>query len=205
MAYAPVGARAFFHAIAPDFALVAQRGDDLGARLAHAFEDLLANGAPGAIVVGSDVPTLPSAVLGAALERLAGADLVLGPSEDGGYYLIGLREPRAALFADMAWSTEIVFEETMRRASALGLDVGSSCRRGSTSTPPLTSSGSRPRWRLPGRVPDTRGASSRSGGRRSGRDARGTAPRRGAGAHGPLEAVGALLERAAMGHRARGL
>ena len=75
-------------------------------------------------MIGSDVPTLPSAVLGAALERLAGADLVLGPSEDGGYYLIGLREPRAALFADMAWSTEIVFEETMRRASALGLDVG---------------------------------------------------------------------------------
>jgi len=75
-------------------------------------------------VIGSDVPTLPSAVLEAALDRLAGADLVLGPSEDGGYYLIGLREPRAALFADMAWSTEVVFDETMRRASALGLDVG---------------------------------------------------------------------------------
>jgi len=124
MAYAPVDARAFFHAIAPDFDLVAQRGDDLGARLAHAFEDLLADGTPGAIVIGSDVPTLPSAVLGAALDRLAGADLVLGPSEDGGYYLIGLREPRAALFADMAWSTAVVFEETMRRASGLGLDVG---------------------------------------------------------------------------------
>ena len=121
MAYAPLDARAFFHALAPDFALVAQRGEDLGARLSHAFEDLLADGAPGAIVIGSDVPTLPSAVLEAALERLAGADLVLGPSEDGGYYLIGLREPRAALFADMAWSTEVVFEETMRRASALGL------------------------------------------------------------------------------------
>jgi hypothetical protein len=124
MVYAPLEARAFFHALAPDFTLVAQRGDDLGARLSHAFEDLLADGAPGAIVIGSDVPTLPSAVLEAALERLAGADLVLGPSEDGGYYLIGLREPRASLFADMAWSTEDVFEETMCRAGALGLDVG---------------------------------------------------------------------------------
>ena len=124
LAYAPAGARAFFHALAPDFALVAQRGDDLGARLAHAFEDLLADGAPWAIVIGSDVPTLPSAVLAAAVERVAGADLVLGPSEDGGYYLIGLREPRAALFADMAWSTEVVFEETMRRARALGLAIG---------------------------------------------------------------------------------
>ena len=103
---------------------MAQRGENLGARLSHAFEDLLADGAPGAIVFGSDVPTLPSAVLGDALERLAGADLVLGTSEDGGDYLIGLREPRAALFADMAWNTDVVFEETMRRASALGLHVG---------------------------------------------------------------------------------
>ena len=124
MAYAPLDARAYFHALAPDFALVAQRGDDLGARLSHAFEDFLTDGAPGAIVIGSDVPTLPSAVLEAALERLASADLVLGPSEDGGYYLIGVREPRAALFTDMVWSTEDVFEETMRRAGALGLDVG---------------------------------------------------------------------------------
>jgi rSAM/selenodomain-associated transferase 1 len=123
VAYAPADTRAFFHAIAPDFALVMQRGEDLGARLSHAFEDLLAGGAPRAIVIGTDVPTLPSAVLGAAVERLAGADLVLGPSEDGGYYLVGLREPRPALFADMAWSTEVVFDETMRRASALGLDV----------------------------------------------------------------------------------
>ena len=77
---------------------MAQRGEDLGARLAHAFEDLLADGAPGAIVIGSDIPTLPLSVLVAALDRLAGVDLVLGPSEDGGYYLIGLarRAPRSS-------------------------------------------------------------------------------------------------------------
>jgi uncharacterized protein len=121
--YAPVDALPMFQALAPDFALMAQRGEDLGARLFHAFEDLLAEGAPGAIVIGSDVPTLPSAVLATALEHLAGADLVLGPSEDGGYYLIGLREPRPALFGDMVWSTAGVFEETMRRARALGLDI----------------------------------------------------------------------------------
>jgi len=124
LVYAPVAARAAFHALAPDLELVAQRGEDLGARLSHAFEDLLADGAPEAIVIGSDIPTLPLSVLAAALDRLAAVDLVLGPSEDGGYYLIGLRAPRPALFADMAWSTAGVFEETRRRASALGLDVG---------------------------------------------------------------------------------
>jgi uncharacterized protein len=124
LAYAPARARAGFRALAPDFALVAQRGDDLGARLAHAFEDLFADGAPAAIVMGSDIPTLPPAVLAAALDQIGRADLVLGPSEDGGYYLIGLRAPCAALFADMAWSTARVFEETLRRARALGLDVG---------------------------------------------------------------------------------
>src|SRR5262249_19232182 len=95
----------------------------LGARLAHAFEDLLADGAPAAIVMGSDIPTLPRAVLATALEGVARADLVLGPSEDGGYYLIGLRAPRAAVFADMVWSTAGVLEETLHRARALGLDV----------------------------------------------------------------------------------
>ena len=201
----PVDARAFFHALAPDFALVAQRGDDLGARLSHAFEDLLADGAPGAIVIGSDVPTLPSAVLGAALERLAGADLVLGPSEDGGYYLIGLREPRAALFADMAWSTAVVFEETMRRASALGLDVGllpawfdvdtaADLERLEAS---LAAPGSGARH--------TRRFFARAAGGGQAVTPEIAAPHRGAGAHGPLEAVGALPERAAMGHRARGL
>ena len=173
MAYAPVDARAFFHALAPDFALVAQRGDDLGARLSHAFEDLLADGAPGAIVIGSDVPTLPSAVLAAALDRLAGADLVLGPSEDGGYYLIGLREPRAGALRGHGvehrrWSSRRRCAGRARSAS-----TSDSCRRGSTSTPRPTSSASRHRWRLPGRAPGTRAASSRSGGRRSGRDAGG--------------------------------
>jgi hypothetical protein len=121
IAYAPAGARARFEALAHDFALVAQRGADLGARLAHVFDDLLATDVKGAIVIGSDAPTLPRAVLDAALDRLGSADLVLGPSEDGGYYLIGLREPRPELFADIAWSTPTVFEATMARARACGL------------------------------------------------------------------------------------
>ena len=121
IAYAPADARALFEALAPDFALVPQRGADLGERLAHVFDDLFAASAQAAIVIGSDAPTLPRAVLDLARSRIGSADLVLGPSEDGGYYLIGLREPRPELFADIAWSTATVFEATMARARARGL------------------------------------------------------------------------------------
>ena len=121
--YAPDEARAFFEALAPGTALLPQRGGDLGARLAHAFEDLLALGVGGAIVIGSDAPTLPRAILTQAIAEMADADLVLGPSEDGGYYLIGLRAPRPELFADVAWSTDTVFDATIERARAAGLSI----------------------------------------------------------------------------------
>lgn len=123
IAYAPAEAAPVFAALAPGFALFAQRGADLGARLAHAFEDLLATGAPAAVVIGSDVPTVPRAHLEAALTHVADADVVLGPSEDGGYYLIGLRAARAELFRDMTWSVSGVLEETVGRARRLGLRV----------------------------------------------------------------------------------
>ncbi len=123
MVYAPPESRSLFAALAPGFALVRQRGEDLGARMLHAFEDLLADGSPAAVLIGSDIPTVPREHLEAALLRVADADLVLGPSEDGGYYLIGLREPRPELFRDMAWSTSTVLDETVDRARGLGLEV----------------------------------------------------------------------------------
>ncbi len=125
IAYAPSAAGPLFRELAPDFALVAQRGPDLGTRMTAAFEDLLAGGAGAAILVGSDTPTLPREFLAQAVRWLAAADvdLVLGPSEDGGYYLIGLRAPRPELFDGIAWSTPAVLPETMRRARALGLNT----------------------------------------------------------------------------------
>lgn len=123
MAYAPPDAHAMFAALAPGFTLVPQRGDDLGARLLHTFEDLLADGAPAAVVIGSDIPTVPRAHLEAALGCVADADVVLGPSDDGGYYLVGLSEPRPELFRDIAWSTSTVLDDTIDRARRLGLEV----------------------------------------------------------------------------------
>jgi rSAM/selenodomain-associated transferase 1 len=119
--HAPEDARAFFEALAPGAPLFPQRGADLGARMARAFDDLLALDIAGAMLVGSDAPTLPRATLAEAVAAIADADLVLGPSEDGGYYLIGLRAPRPDLFTGIAWSTAAVFDATVRRARAAGL------------------------------------------------------------------------------------
>lgn len=103
--------------------LVSQEGADLGARLDRVLTDLLAEGYAGAIAIDADSPTLPTAYLrrACALIRDGAVDVVVGPCEDGGYYLIGLRAPAPGLFADMPWSTAMVTGETLARARRLGL------------------------------------------------------------------------------------
>jgi hypothetical protein len=125
IAYTPPDGRGFFEGVAPDFLLVLQRGPDLGARLANSFEHLFAMGHVAVCAIDSDTPTLPTAYLEQALDLIAtpGIDLVLGPSEDGGYYLIGLRDLYRELFEDMPWSTAQVVPETFRRAEGKGLKV----------------------------------------------------------------------------------
>jgi rSAM/selenodomain-associated transferase 1 len=117
------GSRAVFEALAPDFLLVEQQGPDLGSRLHSCFVALLGTDVSGAVAVDTDTPTLPAAFLRDAADLVARPDhdVVLGPTEDGGYYLIGLRAPRAVLFTGMAWSTATVLEETLQRARTNGL------------------------------------------------------------------------------------
>ncbi|HEY7542414.1 MAG TPA: TIGR04282 family arsenosugar biosynthesis glycosyltransferase [Methylomirabilota bacterium] len=125
IAYTPDDAQAEFAALAPGFALVPQRGPDLGARLHSTLASLLAAGHAGAIAVDSDTPTLPREFLQRAVDSLLrpGPDVVLGPTEDGGYYLIGVRAAHRSLFDDMPWSTSAVREITLRRAAAAGLQT----------------------------------------------------------------------------------
>jgi len=125
IAYTPDEAQAEFAALAPDFTLVPQRGPDLGARLHAILAGLLAAGHPGAIAVDSDTPTLPREFLQQAIDCLSrpGPDVVLGPTEDGGYYLIGVRAAHRALFDGVPWSTSDVLEVTLRRAAATGLQA----------------------------------------------------------------------------------
>ena len=122
VAYAPRRGRAFFAAAHPGMLLVPQVGRDLGARMAGVFARLFARGFDAVVIVGSDSPTLPPGRLRAALRALrAGTvDGVIGPSEDGGYYLIGLRAPCPRLFAGVPWSTERVLARTLANAAREG-------------------------------------------------------------------------------------
>lgn len=100
-----------------------QRGADLGERLHNAFAEAFDDGCTAACAVGADHPTLPTARPGEAFVLLRDHDLVLGPADDGGYYLIGMKSARAALFMDLPYSTPSLFRETVSRAGAEHLDL----------------------------------------------------------------------------------
>jgi rSAM/selenodomain-associated transferase 1 len=134
IAYAPAGDEGLFAGhLAPDTALLLADGsvavppgvDGFGRCLLHAMQAMLARGYAAACVLNSDSPTLPTFVLArAAVELLRpGERVVLGPADDGGYYLLGMTRAHAQLFADIAWSTDGVAAATRQRAASLGLDV----------------------------------------------------------------------------------
>ena len=109
----------------PHAILLPVAGADIGDCLSEVLERLLAIGYSQAIAVNSDGPTLPIDHLREAVIRLAEADVdvVLGPSEDGGYYLIGLKQHQPMLFQRIEWSTERVLAQTLARAEEAGLNV----------------------------------------------------------------------------------
>lgn len=100
-----------------------QQGDDLGTRLEQAFQSAFSRGAPKAVAIGSDTPHITPVVIERAFSSLERADLVLGPTADGGYYLIGLKEPCSFLFQEISWSTVDVLRQTLERARQRGLKI----------------------------------------------------------------------------------
>jgi rSAM/selenodomain-associated transferase 1 len=126
ISYTPLGEERLFDGLLPeDFALIAQRGDAFGERLLAAAEDILACGYGSVCLIDSDSPTVPAAAFAQAVAELArgGDRIVLGPSADGGYYLIGMKQPHAAVFERINWSTGSVAAETRERACAAGIEV----------------------------------------------------------------------------------
>lgn len=124
--YTPLGAEGTFAGILPEgFKFLAQRGESLGDRLCNATDDLLKNGYSSVCLINSDSPTLPPSVLDRAVESLAGDGdrVVLGAADDGGYYLIGLKQAHRNLFDRIAWSTADVLALTVERAAEIGLEV----------------------------------------------------------------------------------
>ena len=106
-----------------DARIIAVEGADIGDCLLGVTEELLLAGFSPVVAVNSDSPTLPAEYIARAVGLLSTCDVVLGPAEDGGYYLIGVRRRHPGLFADIAWSSPRVAAQTRERAAALGLRV----------------------------------------------------------------------------------
>ena len=124
--YTPVGAEsAYTDILSSDFSLLPQRGDKFGDRLFFAVEDLFKCGFESVCLIDSDSPTVSAEHFAKAVELLStGKDrVVLGPSDDGGYYLIGVEKPHRQLFEQIDWSTERVLNQTIQRATELGREV----------------------------------------------------------------------------------
>ena len=134
VAYAPAGQEALFDdLLAAGTGLLLADGSPFmppdvqgfGRCLLRAILAMLARGHGSAVVLNSDSPTLPTALLMQTAVALAaeGDRVVLGPADDGGYYLLGMKAAHTHLFADVAWSTDSVAAQTRQRAAALGLEV----------------------------------------------------------------------------------
>jgi rSAM/selenodomain-associated transferase 1 len=124
--YTPVGDEALFDGILPEaFTLIVQRGDGFGERLLAAAEDILACGYGAVCLIDSDSPTVPAAAFRMAVEELArpGDRVVLGGSDDGGYYLIGMKAAHAEPFTAITWSTGSVYAETVAAVRGAGIEL----------------------------------------------------------------------------------
>jgi uncharacterized protein len=126
MAYGPPGSQQFFIDHLPhEIGLIESWLPNFGDCLFKAITGLFAAGHASAVVLNSDSPTLPTSLLVETAEMLArpGDRAVLGPSTDGGYYLLGIKQAHRRLFDDIDWSTDRVAGQTLERAQQIGLDV----------------------------------------------------------------------------------
>jgi uncharacterized protein len=125
-AYGPPGSEGFFRATLPEsIGLLGAWLPNFGDCLFHTIRELLHRGHDSAVVLNADSPTLPTAFLVETAEALArpGDRAVLGPSTDGGYYLLGLKAAHRFMFENIDWSTERVAEQTLERAREIDLEI----------------------------------------------------------------------------------
>ncbi len=103
-----------------------QKGRDLGERMKHSFTDVFTKGFQNVILIGSDSPDIPEDSIKQAFTILQTKDVVLGPTSDGGYYLIGFRKTvfTASVFEEIHWSTPLVFQETLMKIKQAHRSVG---------------------------------------------------------------------------------
>jgi rSAM/selenodomain-associated transferase 1 len=125
LAGTPSSHHPFFRAMEARFKIPVwdQIGDDLGTRMASAFKQALGSPYRSVVVIGTDIPGINGPLLTTAVESLQDHDVVLGPTMDGGYYLIGLRFPVPDLFENIPWSTEQVYALTEQKIKMFGLTL----------------------------------------------------------------------------------
>src|SRR6266516_5543525 len=124
--YTPIGAESAYDDIfSSNVSLLPQRGEEFGERLYLAAQDLFQCGFKSVCLIDSDSPTVSAENFAQAVRLLQRPRdrTVLGPCDDGGYYLIGLKKPHRELFERIDWSTERVLAQTMQRAREIGLEV----------------------------------------------------------------------------------
>jgi len=109
--------------VPPDVSLFSQEGEKLGERMGRAISHAMGLGYCPVIVLGCDSPSLPSSYLKKALSSLGRADVCLGPSKDGGYYLIGMKMLHKSIFENIPWGTDKVLSITLDRAKSIGLEI----------------------------------------------------------------------------------
>jgi uncharacterized protein len=125
LAISPPDSHAYFKSITPPHSLLLPiDGQDIGICLSQAFQYLLGTGWKKVLALNADGPSLPPDYLLQAEKVLGESEVVLGPAQDGGYYLVGMQRPHLGIFQGISWSTEQVFLQTLERAEALGLSVG---------------------------------------------------------------------------------
>ncbi|GAB3522394.1 TIGR04282 family arsenosugar biosynthesis glycosyltransferase [Emticicia fontis] len=98
-----------------------QTGNDLGERMYNAFTYLFSKGYGKVLIIGSDCPDLETAIIEEAFLSLSEYEVVIGPTFDGGYYLLGLKKPNSCFFENKLWSTDSVYHDTIQNISELNL------------------------------------------------------------------------------------
>ena len=111
---------AYLKTIARDFIFYKQNGRNLGEKMYNAFKFAMRMNCDRTVIIGSDSPNLPVKYVKEAYRRLDRSDIVLGPSYDGGYYLIGVKKPCAGIFRGVKWGSRTVLENTVKNAGNIG-------------------------------------------------------------------------------------